>query len=128
MHATPIILMKFMFSFADNTIPKRKSIAAKPSFLFIAGSFRLVPALAGGAGWSFSDDFRKLVGEPLEVFFSGVELALCMFGTVPPCSRGVLVPPCFDVYRAVFVGGGLDVVSLEAVGFGVHFVCPFFVW
>jgi hypothetical protein len=81
--------------------------------------FDWCPALAGGAGWSFSDDFRKLVGEPLEVFFSGVELALCMFGTVPSC---------FDVYRAVFVGGGLDVVSLEAVGFGVHFVCPFFVW
>lgn len=81
----------------------------------------------GGAWWLFSDDFCKLVSEPLEVFFSGVELALCMFGTVPPCSRGVLVPPCFDVYRAVFVGGGLDVVSLEAVGFGVYFVVLSFV-
>ena len=48
-----------------------------------------------------------------------------MFGAVSPCSRGVLVPPCFDVYRAVFVGGGLDVVSLEAVDFGVHFVLSF---
>lgn len=116
MHATPIILMEFMFSFADNTIPKRKSIATKPLFLFIADSFQLVPALAGGAWWLFSDDSRKLVSEPPEVFFSGVELALCMFGTVPPC---------FDVYRAVFVGGGLDGVSIEAVGFGVHFVLSF---
>ena len=103
MHATPIILMKFMFSFADSTIPKRKSIATNPSFLFIVVPFIGCPALAGGAVCSLDCVFGEL--------FEVVNCRVHSFGGVGEklfIATGAIVVAALAVVLAAFFVGLLD--------------------